>query len=309
MPKRVAVIGSLNMDLVIKTARMPQVGETMKGINFIVNPGGKGANQAVAVGRLAGEVYMTGCVGNDNHGQSLIASLKESGVKTDYIQKIDNVTTGVAVIIVYEDGNNSIILHGGANDCVNKEVLQSAEQLIIQSDYVLLQLEIPLATVEYFAEFSKRHHKTVILNPAPAVKLSEKLLNNVDIIVPNETECEILTGIKVDCNETAQKAAEFLYRQGIKQVVITLGKNGVFYYDPSESFQIPVIEVETVDTTAAGDCLIGAFVAELCRGKNVKQALEFAVAAASLAVTKRGAQSSLPTLKEVNEFIEKHNQI
>jgi ribokinase len=305
LPKRVAVIGSLNMDLVIKTARMPQVGETIKGSDFIVNPGGKGANQAVAAGRLAGDVYMIGCVGNDNHGQALINNLEKSGIKTDYIQKIDRVSTGVAVIIVNEDGNNSIILHGGANDCINGQILQQVEKLIIQSDYVLLQLEIPLATVEYIAELSKMHHKTVILNPAPATKLNEKLLKNIDIIVPNETECEILTGINADCNDNALKAAKLLYHQGVKQIVITMGKNGAFYYDQTESFYIPVIEVEAVDTTAAGDCLIGALVAELSRGKNIKQALEFAVAASNLAVTKRGAQSSLPTLKEVNEFIEK----
>lgn len=300
----ITVIGSLNMDLVITSPKIPVMGETILGKGFMTVPGGKGANQAAAASKLGGKVSFIGCVGNDIYGSSLIENLASSGVEISNIKRLEEFSTGIAVIVV-SNGNNFIIVDSGANWALTPGDINRAEGLIKESSIIMLQLETPLETVEKAIEAAKKHHVRVLLNPAPARMLSGELLSSVDVLTPNESECEFITGIAIKSAEDAKSAVEFLNQKGVSSVVVTLGGKGVVYNSGKKIIHKPVPDVRVVDTTAAGDAFSGALAVALSQGKTIDEAVDFANIAGTLTVMKKGAQASLPTLKDIQDFIER----
>lgn len=301
---KITVVGSLNMDLVVTTPRIPALGETILGSGFFTAPGGKGANQAVAAARLGGMVSMIGCVGNDLFGRELLQNLAGNGVNIEHIRQLNGTPTGIAMITV-KDGDNFIIVDPGANAGLTPVMIDGVEELIKECFIVVIQLEIPLETVEKSINLAKKHGVKVLLNPAPAVDLPDELLQKVDIITPNEKECERLTGLAVNSVEDAKAALRLLKDKGIPQVLITLGAGGVVYNCGDEVVHKPARCVEAVDSTAAGDAFTGALAAALAAGEDIHSAVEFANAAGALTVTKSGAQQSLPAGKDVDDFMVK----
>ena len=304
MSGKIAVIGSLNMDMVITTPRVPVMGETILGSDFMTTPGGKGANQAVAIARLGGEVSMIGCVGHDYLGKDLLDNLSRNHVATDAIVVRSATSSGIAVIMI-KDGDNCIIVDPGANATLTPELINQSEELIKESALIVLQLEIPLKTVEEAMKLAKKHGVKILLNPAPAVQLSDDLLSMVDIFTPNESECEIITGLEIKDIEDAKKAVHYLHHQkGIPQVIITLGERGVVYNNDSVLIHKVPPKVTAVDTTAAGDSFTGAITLALAEGKDIDEAVDFGMLVGALTVTKKGAQTSLPIREEVELFKE-----
>ncbi|MBQ7901086.1 MAG: ribokinase [Clostridia bacterium] len=290
--KNILVIGSINMDMVINTPVLPKLGETLIGNGFMTSGGGKGANQATAIAKINGSTNMIGAVGNDEFGKSLKANLQSYGVNTDGIAEIE-CNTGVAVITVC-NGDNHIIVDMGANSRVTPEIIDRNIDLVKQADIVVMQLEIPMDTVVYAARRTREFGGKVLLNPAPAAKLPGELLQNVDILVPNEHEAEIITGTS-DMNE----AIDILRRSGVGQVIITLGSEGSMYTDSDSVQKCPAFKTRAVDTTAAGDTFIGAYCAAVCDGMSTGEAVKFASLASSITVARRGAAASIPTMDEI----------
>lgn len=301
---KIAVIGSLNMDLVVNVENMPKVGQTIIGCNFKEVPGGKGANQAVAMGRLGAKVNMIGKVGDDGFGNELLNSLKKDDINVLSVEKEKNISTGVALITVNKEGDNSIVVAPGANYRLTKEDIDKYKDAINESDIVVLQLEVPLDTVKYALEKSRELGKYTILNPAPAVKLEDEIIKNVDLLTPNETELEILSGITIKNEEDILHAAKILIEKGVKELIVTLGENGSLYINKEVSKMYKAYKVKAVDTTAAGDSFTGAVAVALLNKKNIDEAIDFASKVGALSVTKEGAQSSLPYLDEVINFKE-----
>ena len=299
--KNICVIGSLNMDLVVNVDTMPKPGQTIIGSNFKEVPGGKGANQAVAMARLNGNVSMIGKVGEDGFGQTLINSLKNDKVDTTYIQTAKG-ATGVALITVDKNAQNSIVVSPGANFEVKEEDLDNNIEAIKNSDIVVLQLETPLNTIKYALNKAKELNKYTILNPAPAVKLDDEIIKNVDLLTPNETELEIISGVSIETEEDIQKAAQIMIEKGVKELIVTLGSKGSLYINKEKSMFKKAYKVEAVDTTAAGDSYTGALAVALSQDKNIEDAMDFASKVGALSVLKEGAQSSLPTLEDVKNF-------
>ena len=299
--KNICVIGSLNMDLVVNVDKMPKPGQTIIGSNFKEVPGGKGANQAVAMARLNGNVSMIGKVGEDGFGQTLINSLKNDKVDTTYI-KTTKGATGVALITVDNNAQNSIVVSPGANFEVKEEDIDNNIEAIKNSDIVVLQLETPLNTIKYALKKSKELNKYTILNPAPALKLDDEIIKNVDLLTPNETELEIISGVNIETEEDIQKAAQIMIEKGVKELIVTLGSKGSLYINKEKSIFKKAYKVEAVDTTAAGDSYTAALAVALSKDKNIKEAMDFASKVGALSVLKEGAQSSLPTLEDVENF-------
>lgn len=304
---KITVIGSLNMDMVVNVPYIPKVGETISGYSFKTIPGGKGANQAVAAAKLNASVYMIGKVGTDQYGEILTNNLKNAGVNVEGVKKEENIHTGLAFINVNNEGNNNIVVVAGANGTCSKRDIDMYKHIIEDSDMIVLQLEIPIDTIIYAVDMAKSMGKTVILNPAPAVKLPDNLLEKVDIITPNETELEILSGSKVESLEDVKTAAKVLLDKKVKSVVVTIGDKGAVMVDEDEFLHVSVQKVDVVDTTAAGDSFTAALAVGLCQGMSYKEAIEFACKVATVVVTREGAQTSLPTIDEVNEFFSKMN--
>lgn len=297
MKKGILVIGSLNMDLSIDLAKMPVTGETILGRGIAYKAGGKGANQACAAGKLGGRVRMLGCVGQDEFGQKLVKSLSESGVETDYIKESRDLPTGTAVIYVDDNGDNSIVVIPGANMACDIEYLKAQDEQFHWCDYVVLQMEIPYEAVWYSVKLAKELGKTVILNPAPAPdKIPEEILSLVDYLTPNETEIIALNGKSKD---DIREGAEKLLSRGVSNVIATLGDRGALLVNRYGETFYPARKVVSVDTTAAGDCFNGAMVAALAEGQSEAEAILFANIASSIAVTRKGAQESLPIREEV----------
>ncbi len=297
MKKGILVIGSLNMDLSIDLAKMPVTGETILGRGIAYKAGGKGANQACAAGRLGGRVRMLGCVGQDEFGQKLVKSLSESGVETDYIKESRDLPTGTAVIYVDDNGDNSIVVIPGANMACDIEYLKAQDEQFHWCDYVVLQMEIPYEAVWYSVKRAKELGKTVILNPAPAPdEIPEEILSLVDYLTPNETEIIALNGKSKD---DIREGAEKLLSRGVSNVIATLGDRGALLVNRYGETFYPARKVVSVDTTAAGDCFNGAMVAALAEGQSEAEAILFANMASSIAVTRKGAQESLPIREEV----------
>lgn len=299
--KNICVIGSLNMDLVVNVDTMPKPGQTIIGSNFKEVPGGKGANQAVAMARLNGNVSMIGKVGEDGFGQTLINSLKNDKVDTTYI-KTTKGATGVALITVDKNAQNSIVVSPGANFEVKEEDIDNNIEAIKNSDIVVLQLETPLNTIKYALNKAKELNKYTILNPAPAVKLDDEIIKNVDLLTPNETELEIISGVNIETEEDIQKAAQIMIEKGVKELIVTLGSKGSLYINKEKSIFKKAYKVEAVDTTAAGDSYTGALAVALSQDKSIEDAMDFASKVGALSVLKEGAQSSLPTLEDVKNF-------
>jgi len=301
--KRICVIGSINIDMVINSPKIPVLGETIIGSGFMTIPGGKGANQAVAAAKLGGNVAMIGCVGGDIYGESLREKLSENNVDISAVSTIKDATTGVAIIVV-KDGDNFIIIDQGANGKLTPAIIEEFEGLIKTSFMTVLQLEIPIETAKRAMELSKKNNAIVLLNPAPAQHLSDDLLSMIDIITPNETECEILTGMSIKNTTDAISAVKFLMEKGIPQVIITLGEKGVVYNNGIRIIHKEAMMVKAVDSTAAGDCFTAAVSVAITKGEDIDAAIDFAILAAGITVTRRGAQTSLPTLEEVKQAIQ-----
>jgi ribokinase len=303
--KRIIVIGSSNTDMVIKTEKLPAPGETILGGKFLMNPGGKGANQSVAASRLGGKVTFISKRGNDLFGNQAVGLLMREGVDIKYIVKDPDLPSGVALITVDSTGENSIVVAPGSNGNLLKEDIPSVIFDTGKFEILLLQLEIPIDTVEYSAVTASEHGIKVILNPAPARKLSDNLLKNTWLITPNETEAETITGIIITDIPSAERAAELIQERGVKNVIITLGEAGAYIKSENYTGLIPGIKVKPVDTTAAGDVFNGALAVAISEGSDLKDAVIFANKAASISVTRMGAQASAPYRNEINSQIHK----
>ncbi|MGX9716303.1 ribokinase [Janthinobacterium lividum] len=300
----IVVIGSINMDLVLRVPRMPLPGETLTGGAFRTIPGGKGANQAVACARLSGkvagaqQVAMVACVGDDAFGTTLRAALVGDGISDSHITTLPGVASGIASILVDDNGQNSIVIAGGANDLLSPAHIDAAQGLIEQADIVVLQLETPMATVVHAIKLARSLGKTVVLNPAPAASLPEGVLELVDYLIPNEIEAAMLAGVSPE-GADAKALAAALQKLGSDNVIITLGSKGVHAALYGGDFTFPAEVVKAVDTTAAGDTFIGGFVAGLASGMDEAEAIQQGQRAAAWSVTKPGAQTSIPHLHEL----------
>lgn len=300
---KLVVLGSINADHILNINHFPQPGETVIGKQYTVAFGGKGANQAVAAGRSGADISFIACVGDDDIGERVRKQLASDHIDTQPIEAIKDTTTGVALIFVNAEGENVIGIDAGANKAVTPEYLDRYKQQVIGASALLMQLESPLETVIAAAKIAKDNGTQVILNPAPACELPDELLARVDMITPNETEAEKLTGIKVDNNEDAARAAKALHDKGIATVIITLGSKGVWLSQNGEGKLVAGFRVKAVDTIAAGDTFNGALVTALLEGKPMDSAVRFAHAAAAIAVTRPGAQPSVPWRKDIDDFL------
>jgi ribokinase len=306
---KVVVVGSFNMDLVVKAGRRPQTGETLMGEEFGMFIGGKGSNQAIAAARLGADVTMIGKLGTDLFGDTLMAAHAEEGIHTDYVIRDTEVGTGIASILIDADGDNSIVIVPQANMRLSVEDIERASESIAAADVLLLQLEVPIAASQRAAEIAKSNGATVVLNPAPAQELPDDFLAQVDILTPNEVETESLSGVKVSTATDAERAAKVLLDKGLSAVILTLGERGAVLLTPDLTRQVPAYTVEVVDTTAAGDAFCGALATVLARGDNLVDAVAFANAAGALAVTVLGAAPSMPTATQVEAFCGGHNKV
>ncbi|MEC5344203.1 ribokinase [Brenneria populi] len=301
---KLAVLGSINADHILNLAQFPSHGETVIGKQYRVAFGGKGANQAVAAGRSGADISFIACVGEDDIGARIRRQLSEDHIDVSAVEAVPEQTTGVALIFVNGEGENMIAVNAGANAAVTPGYLSRHQQPIIDADALLMQLESPLETVMMAARLAHDNDTRVILNPAPACELPDELLSLVDIITPNETEAQRLTGITVKTEDDAARAAQVLHDKGIATVLITLGSRGVWLSAEGEGRRIPGYPVQAVDTIAAGDTFNGALVTALLEGRPIAAAVKFAHAAAAIAVTRPGAQPSVPWREEIDAFLQ-----
>jgi len=296
---RILVIGSSNTDMVIKTKKLPAPGETILGGTFLMNPGGKGANQAVAAERLGGKVTFITKRGNDLFGNQAVGLLMREGIDTQHVVKDGELPSGVALIIVDSAGENSIVVAPGSNGNLVQEDIPLSIFETVKFEILLLQLEIPISTVEFSAVTASDLNIKVILNPAPACKLSDTLLKHTWLITPNEIETETITGVTITDITSAEHAAALIQQRGVKNVIITLGEAGAFVKSEDFTGIVPGVKVIPVDTTAAGDIFNGALAVAISEGKGMKDAVVFANLAASISVTRMGAQASAPYRNEI----------
>jgi ribokinase len=297
----IIVVGSLNADLVVRTPRFPQPGETISGEDLLIIPGGKGANQAVAAARQGASTAMVGRVGNDSFGPELLGNLKQNHVDTSHVQTDTQAATGTAIIVVDATGQNSIVLSPGGNGRVTPADIND----VPFGDYklLLLQLEIPVEAVLAAAQRAKENGLRVLLNPAPARFLPDELLSLPDFLVPNESELSLLTDRPVNDIASAESAAKTLLERGVQNVIVTLGANGALIVNKHITKHVPSFNVDVVDTTAAGDAFIGGFASALLQEKSIEEAVRYGCACGALAATKFGAQPSLPTKDDVDKFL------
>lgn len=303
---QLVVLGSVNADHVLQVPTFPRPGETLHGRNYQVIPGGKGANQAVAAARLKADIGFIACVGDDAFGIESCERFKRDGMDIRGVKVQADCPTGIAMIQVSDRGENSICLSAEANDRLTAEAIEDDLPRIRAASYLLMQLETPIDGIIKAAQVAKQAKTNVVLNPAPARELPSSLLSCVDVITPNETEAQVLTGITVTDDASAQQAATVLHQQGIEIVIITLGAKGVWLSENGRGQLIPGFRVSATDTTAAGDTFNGAFVTGLLENMPLESAIKFAHAAAAISVTRFGAQTSIPTRQEVDEFLAQH---
>ena len=301
-PLRLLVIGSSNTDMVIRTDHLPRPGETVQGGTFFMNPCGKGANQAVAIARLGGRVAFICKTVDDIFGLQAQQLFKSEGIDTSYIFTDADHPSGVALITVDRQAENCIAVAGGANACLAPVDIASAAGAVHEADIVLIQLEIPMETVEYAVSMAARAGRKVILNPAPAQALSDQLLRHLYLITPNETEAELISGVHISDLPSAEEAARVMAARGVPHVILTLGAKGALIYSGGRTEMIPAHRVNAVDTTAAGDIFNGALAAALAEDLDLTAATAFAVKAAAISVTRAGAQASAPYRHEVDAF-------
>ena len=303
MGKKIVVVGSSNTDMIIKVPWIPKPGETILGGRFSTAPGGKGANQAVAAARAGGDVTFLARIGDDMFGQKAKEGFIKDNINTDYILTDENEPSGVALICVDEDGENIIAVAGGANSKLSPEDIQKQSDVISSADILVGQLETPLETIHKAFSIASAGGVKTILNPAPAQELSDDLLACVSILTPNESEAELLTGIKVDSEADAAKAADVLMGKGIETVLLTMGSRGAYIATAEFKELISGFKVKAVDATAAGDVFNGALAVAIAQNKPLRGAVSFANAAAALSVTKLGAQPSAPTKEQIDKFM------
>jgi ribokinase len=301
--KPIVVVGSSNTDMVIRVPRIPRAGETLLGGEFLTAAGGKGANQAVGAARAGGKAALIARVGRDVFGDQAIAGLRREGIDVSCVFRDKLTASGVALIFVAKDGENSIAVAGGANTKLSPTDVKKATKVIRSAALLVAQLETPLATVAAAVEVAVKAGVPVILNPAPARRLPNALLKLISVLTPNETEAELLTGIKVTDEAAAAKACSKLRSRGVRTVILTLGSRGAFLADADGQRLVPGFKVKTVDSTAAGDIFNGALSVALAEGKTVLEAVRFANAAAALSVTRLGAQPSAPTRADIEKFL------
>jgi len=296
--KRIFVVGSANTDMVVKASKLPGPGETILGGTFFMNAGGKGANQAVAAARLGGNVTLVAKVGNDIFGKQTIEGLQKENINTDYVFVDGEAPSGTALITVNDEGENCIVVAPGANANLLPADISTVKN-ITDAEIILMQLEIPMETIVAIAKNAKANHQRVILNPAPAQKLDDELLDGLFLITPNETEASLLIGIKVDDEATASLAGRLFLNKGVQNVLITMGSQGAYFQNKNLSLMIDAPVVRATDTTAAGDTFSGALAVAITENMDWKKAIQFAVKAASLSVTRLGAQASIPYRCEI----------
>ena len=297
------VLGSINADHILNLETFPTPGETVTGNQYQVAFGGKGANQAVAAGRSGANIAFIACTGDDDTGERVRKQLASDNIDVSPVSVVEGESTGVALIFVNAEGENVIGIHAGANAALTTERVEAQRAIISGAEALLMQLESPVESVLAAAKIAHENHTTVVLNPAPARVLSDELLALVDIITPNETEAEKLTGIRVENDDDAARAAGALHDKGIGTVIITLGSRGVWASANGEGRRVPGFKVKAIDTIAAGDTFNGALVTALLEGRAMDEAIRFAHAAAAIAVTRKGAQPSVPWRKEIDEFL------
>ncbi|MDI9223148.1 ribokinase [Pantoea sp. EA-12] len=301
---KLAVLGSINADHILNLTHFPRPGETVIGKQYQIAFGGKGANQAVAAGRAGADIAFIACVGADDIGERIRQQLQQDRIDTAPVETVADEATGVAMIFVNGEGENNIGIYSGANAALTPECVDRHQQVIAQAEALLMQLESPLESVFAAAKIARANATQVILNPAPATHLSDELLALIDIITPNETEAEILTGIAVKSDEDAARAAQALHDKGIHTVLITLGRRGVWLSEQGKGVRIPGFSVQAIDTIAAGDTFNGAFITARLEGVAMHDAVRFAHAAAAIAVTRPGAQPSVPWRTEIDTFLQ-----
>lgn len=301
---KLAVLGSINADHILNLAHFPRPGETVIGKQYQIAFGGKGANQAVAAGRAGADIAFIACVGADDIGERIRQQLQQDRINTAPVETVADEATGVAMIFVNGEGENNIGIYSGANAALTPARVAQHQQVIADADALLMQLESPLESVLAAAKIARAQQTQVILNPAPATALSDELLALIDIITPNETEAEILTGIAVKSDEDAARAAAALHAKGITTVLITLGRRGVWLSEQGNGVRIPGFSVQAIDTIAAGDTFNGAFITARLEGVAMHDAVRFAHAAAAIAVTRPGAQPSVPWRTEIDAFLQ-----
>lgn len=301
---KIVVIGSCNTDMVIKVHHLPLPGETIIGYDFMTNQGGKGANQAVAVARMGGDTAFIARLGDDGFGRNSLALLKKEGIDTEYVNFTEGVSTGVAMIPVDEKGENSIIVASGANAMLSEADIDAAKELIANASIVLMQLETPIPTLMQAAKIAHEAGVKVVLNPAPFPKepLPAEFLQNVDLIIPNETEITGMTGVEINSKDTIKKAMLRICEIGVKNVVLTAGGAGAYLLENDELVNVPTFKTNVVDTTAAGDTFCGSLCVALSRGESLNDAVRFANKAASISVSRMGAWRSIPQKEEVIDW-------
>lgn len=304
--KRIVVIGSSNTDMVVTAPRLPAAGETVLGGEFIMNAGGKGANQAVAAARYGGRVSFVARVGDDMFGRQTLEAMRGDGIGTSYVTMDGEHSSGVALISVNAEGENSIVVASGANMALGRGDIDRAAGEIRAADVVLMQLEVPVSTVAYAAEVAAAAGVPVILNPAPAPTepLGAELLSRLEAITPNRSEAARISGIEVTDIGSARRAAEAIHAMGVRNVIITLGGEGSLVYDGVHFEHVEAVRVEAVDTTAAGDTFNGVLACCMAEGRTLAEAARMAGVAAAISVTRMGAQSAAPTRAEVEAFIQ-----
>lgn len=300
---KLVVLGSINVDHILNLESFPTPGETVIGNQYQVAFGGKGANQAVAAGRSGADIAFIACTGEDDIGERVRKQLASDRIDVTPVSVIAGESTGVALIFVNSEGENVIGIHAGANAALTPALVDAQSARIAEADALLMQLESPLESVLLAAKIAHQHQTKVILNPAPARELSDELLSLVDIITPNETEAEKLTGIRVETDDDAVNAAQVLHAKGIDTVIITLGSRGVWASVKGEGQRVTGFRVPAIDTIAAGDTFNGALITALLEKKALNEAIRFAHAAAAIAVTRKGAQPSVPWREEIDEFL------
>lgn len=300
---KLVVLGSINADHILNLESFPQPGETVTGSQYQVAFGGKGANQAVAAGRSGADIAFIACTGDDDTGERVRNQLQTDNIDIAPVSVVAGESTGVALIFVNQEGENVIGIHAGANAALSLARIEAQRDLIAGADALLMQLESPVESVLAAARIAHENHTIVALNPAPARLLSDDLLALVDIITPNETEAEKLTGIRVENDSDAARAAQALHAKGIETVIITLGSRGVWASVKGEGRRVAGFKVKAVDTIAAGDTFNGALMTALLEKRALDDAIRFAHAAAAIAVTRKGAQPSVPWRKEIDEFL------
>lgn len=299
----VVVFGSINMDLVVNTPRFPQPGETLTGHTFFTAPGGKGANQAVAAGKLGVSTMMVGRVGRDVFGGTLLDSLAESGVDTSAVSQDSRQPSGTAVIFVDDHAENEIVIVAGANGAVGADDLKKLDEVLDEDEHLLLQLEVPMEAVLEAAKLAHEKGAKVIFDPAPVRELPEQLYAYIDVITPNETEASALVGFEVNDEASAAKATKILQDRGVHQVVIKMGGKGAYWHDGQNGTFLPAYQVDAVDTVAAGDAFNGAMAAGLAEGLSMEDALRWGMAGGAISTTRSGAQPSLATREELLAFM------